>query len=141
MTFLLDTCMLSETVRPQPAPSVLAWLGSQAEEALYLSVVTLGELHKGIAKLRDGERKQRLASWVDSVLLERFRGRILAIDPAVATAWGQLAGELEGAGRPLLVLDGLIAATARVYDLTIVTRNSAHFRECGVRTLDPWQPS
>lgn len=130
--------MLSETVRPQPARSVLAWLRSQDEDALHLSVVTLGELHKGIAKLRDGERKQRLASWVDVMLVERFKGRILAVDLPVASAWGELAGESERVGRPLAVLDGLIAATAHVHGLTVVTRNTGHFCGCGVRVFDPW---
>ena len=130
--------MLSETVRPQPARGVLAWLEEQNEEALHLSVVTLGELHKGIAKLRDGERKQRLASWVDVMLVERFAGRLIGIDAPVASAWGVLAGELESIGRPLPVLDGLIAATARVHRLTVVTRNTGHFCGCGVRVFDPW---
>lgn len=88
MSFLLDTCVLSETVRPRPTPSVVKWLESQDEQTLYLSVLTLGELHKGIAKLPDGDKKRRLASWVDDALGDRFERRMLPIDAIVASTWG-----------------------------------------------------
>jgi predicted nucleic acid-binding protein len=141
MSFLLDTCVLSETARPKPTRKVVDWLASQDERQLYLSVLTLGELRKGIAKLPSGDKKHRLAAWVDSALVERFEGRVLPVDIRVASAWGEMSGTCERAGRPLPVIDGLIAATARVHGFTVVTRNSTHFADCDTPTVDPWSGS
>ena len=138
MSFLLDTCVLSETVRPRPEPGVLKWLESQDEPRLFMSVLTLGEIHKGIAKLDDGPRKNELAEWVDQALTPRFGRRILPIDAAVASAWGRLTVQSERRGAPLPVIDGLLAATARVHDLSVVTRNVKHFGGIGISVIDPW---
>lgn len=141
MSFLLDTCVLSETVRPRPLAAVLEWIEAQDEPRLFLSVLTLGELRKGIAKLPGGRRKKNLAEWVDDALLPRFGARVLAIDAPVATAWGEIAGSAERAGHPVPVIDGLIAATAQVHGLAVVTRNAKHFVRCGVPVIDPWAAS
>lgn len=138
MSFLLDTCVLSETVRPRPEPGVLKWLDSQDEARLFVSVLTLGEIHKGIGKLEDGPRKSQLAEWVDQALLPRFGRRVLPIDAAVASAWGRMTGQSERGGTPLPVIDGLLGATARVHDLAVVTRNVKHFEGLGISVIDPW---
>jgi predicted nucleic acid-binding protein len=138
VSYLLDTCVLSETVRPRPADIVLNWLQAQEEATLYLSVLTLGELHKGIAKLDEGERRRSLTLWVDGDLARRFERRALPINAAVASSWGEMAGRSERGGRPIPVIDGLIAATARVHGLVVVTRNTDQFVQCGVPVFDPW---
>ena len=100
--------------------------------------MTVGELHKGIAKLPTGERRSRLESWIGEELAIRFHQRILPVDIAVASAWGAMLGEAEALGSPLPALDALIGATARVHECTVVTRNTADLERTGVRVLDPW---
>jgi toxin FitB len=139
MTYLLDTPVVSELIRREPNESVLEWLAAQAEDTLFLSVLTLGELQKGISKLADSERKTRLAMWLAHDLAVRFSQRLLPVDVAVASAWGTLQGESLQRGTPLPVVDCLLTATARVHNLTIVTRNVADLRRCGATVLDPWQ--
>jgi hypothetical protein len=134
MNYLLDTSAVSEVVKPQPDSAVIEWLAEADEEALYLSVLTIGELEKGIAKLADGRRRTRLHAWVRRDLVARFAGRLLPVDLRVADRWGALAGE----GLPLPVMDSLIAATCLVHDLTAVTRNRTHFERCGVECFNPW---
>jgi predicted nucleic acid-binding protein len=136
--FLLDTCVISELIRPTPTPSVIEWMDDASEEALYLSVLTLGELEKGIARLRDARRRAKLTSWVRRELSLRFEGRVLAVDLPVAERWGTLVGESEAKGRPLPVIDSLLAATSLQHDLIVVTRNTADFERCGARCFDPW---
>lgn len=140
MSFLLDTCVLSELTRKRPDRRVARWVGSQDEEALHLSVMSLGELHKGIGKLDDRERARLLSDWVDREVLARFGRRLLPIDSAVAAAWGRQVGESERTGTPLPVIDSLITATAHVHGLTVVTRNVSDFERCGARVLNPWEP-
>ncbi len=138
MSFLLDTSVVSELVKKNPHDRVLDWIGGQDEALLFLSVLTLGELEKGIAKLPASARKTRLLSWVRRDLAERFGNRLLPIDMHVAARWGQLAGESERRGRPLPVIDSLLAATALVHGLQMVTRNIEDFQRCGVAYVDPW---
>ncbi len=138
MSFLLDTCVLSETLRPLPETAVLEWLEAQDEPRLYMSVLSLGELQKGIAKLEDGRRKSELVEWVDQALVPRFGRRLLPIDPAVASAWGRLTAQSERRGTPVPVIDGLIAATAQVHELAVVTRNVKDFAKLDVAIIDPW---
>ena len=138
MRFLLDTCVISEVIRPAPSPAVVKWLDESEEEALYLSVLTMGELEKGIARLRDPRRRAKLTSWVRRDLCIRFESRILAIDLPVAERWGGLVGESEAKGRPLPVIDSLLAATSLQHDLILVTRNTADFERCGTRCFNPW---
>lgn len=139
MSWLLDTCVISELAKPRPAASVVAWIRGCAEDQLFISVITLGELEKGIAKLPGSARRKALESWVRSDVAERFRGRVLAVDADVASRWGTLSGASEVRGRPLPVLDCLIAATSLQHGLTVVTRNTDDLERCGARCLNPWQ--
>jgi toxin FitB len=138
LSFLLDTSVISELVRKSPHLPVLEWIGAQNETSLYLSVVTIGELEKGIARLAASARKSKLQSWVRRDLVERFGERLLPVDIHVATRWGALTGESEKRGQPLPVIDSLIAATALVHDFVVVTRNVDDFRRCGVACVNPW---
>ena len=138
MRFLLDTNIISELVRPAPDARVVAWVRAQSTLDLALSVLTLGELEKGIRTLSDGARRERLARWARTEVPRQFLGRLLAVEEAVALAWGQLAADARAAGRPLPVIDGLLLATAGAHGLTLVTR---HVSECagrGVALFDPW---
>ena len=111
------------------------------ETSLYLSVLTIGELEKGIAKLPVSSRRTKLETWVSSDLADRFRERLLAIDGAVAATWGKPAGAAEARGEPLAVIDRLITATGLAHDLTIATRNIRYFERCGASCFNPWMQS
>jgi predicted nucleic acid-binding protein len=136
--FLLDTNIVSELVRPRPDHRVTQWLDSTDEELLFLSVLTLGEIRKGITTLTDPARKTRLEAWLSGNLLARFEGRILPIDHAIADRWGQITGSLAAQGSPLAVIDGLLAATALHHNLTLVTRNTRDVARTRVGVFDPW---
>ena len=138
MSFLLDTSVVSELVRKSPHLPVLKWIGEQDETSLYLSVVTIGEIEKGIARLPASARRSRLQSWVRRDLIGRFGERLLAVDVRAATRWGTLTGESERRGVPLPVIDSLIAVTALVHGFAVVTRNVADFERCGVACVNPW---
>ena len=138
MSWLLDTPVLSELIRATPKESVIDWLQAQDENDLFLSVLTLGELEKGIAKLSDSRRKTTLRKWVRTNLMARFETRVLVIDHNVASRWGTLVGTSERKGRPLPVIDSLIAATAIAHELTVVSRNAKDFERCGIPCLNPW---
>ena len=137
--FLLDTNCISELVRSQPEARVLSWMEAADESLLYLSVLTLGEIRKGVAGLPQGKRRTRLESWLESELQVRFSGRVLSIDKAVADRWGLLAAAARRAGRPLSAIDGLLAATALHHGLTIVSRNISDFANTQVPVLNPWK--
>lgn len=141
MSFLLDTSVISELVRAAPDNNVIEWLRGIDETSLHLSVLTIGEIEKGIAKLPASARREKLETWVRRDLADRFRERLLAIDSTVAATWGRLAGEAELRGEPLPVIDGLIAATSLAHDLTVATRNVADFQRCGARCYNPWAKS
>jgi predicted nucleic acid-binding protein len=113
-------------------------MDSSDEEMLFLSVLTLGEIRKGITALADHARKPRLETWLNRGLILRFEGRILAIDQAIADRWGQITGSLALRGSPLAVIDGLLAATALHHNLTLVTRNTRDVAQTGAAVLDPW---
>jgi predicted nucleic acid-binding protein len=136
--FLLDTNIVSELVKPKPEPRVTAWIDSTDETLLYLSVLTLGEIRKGIGLLRDASRRVVLEAWLDSDLILRFAERILPIDRAVADRWGRLTAEAAVAKSPLPVIDGLLAATALDQNLTLVTRNTKDIAVTGVPVFNPW---
>jgi toxin FitB len=138
MKYLLDTCLLSELFRPQPNPGVLRWLDEQVEDDLALSVVTLGEVEKGAAKLSDPNRQARIRAWLSRDLRERFEGRTLAIDCHVALAWGTMTGDTATRGETLPVIGALIAATAVHHSLTVISRNEKDFERCGVGVFSPW---
>lgn len=138
MSWLLDTCTLSEYVKRSPAPRVIAWLDEQDGASLFLSVVSLGEIEKGILKLRatDTRRSQKLTAWLGKVE-QRFAGRILPLDAAALRGWAQPAAQSELAGRPLPVMDGLIMASAQCHGLTVVTRNVQDFGLLP-QVFNPW---
>ena len=139
MNYLLDTCMISELARPAPDARVLKWIESAEESALYLSVLTIGELEKGIARLPSSARRRKIEGWVRGDLADRFAGRVLAVDAAVAEKWGQISGASEARGKSPPVIDALIAATGLVHGLVVVTRNVADLERCGARCLNPWE--
>jgi len=137
--YLLDTCLVSELVKKKPNPAVVSWLDEQDEQKLFLSVLNLGELQKGISKLPNGTKKEELQAWVALDLVERFTGRILEIDLETALCWGRLQGDVEQTGEKLPVMDSLIAATAAAHGLVVVTRNVRDIERCGVRVCNPWE--
>lgn len=136
MRYLLDTNVLSEGVKRWPDPGVASWL-VQHEAGAAISELTLGELTKGAYFLSDGPKRQRLLAWIAEVA-ESFDDRVLPLNRDVLIAWGQLCGTHEATGRRWPVLDSLLAATALVHDLTIVTRNTDDFPP-EVTTLTPWK--
>ena len=138
MSWLLDTCVVSELVRPRPKASVINWVRKREEGELFLSVITIGELEKGIAKLPDSPKRVTLAQWVRRELADRFRDRLLVIDSGIAACWGAMVGASEARGEPLPVIDSLIAATSLQHDLTVVTRNPVDLERCGARCFNPW---
>lgn len=137
--YLLDTDCISELVRPKPEPRVVNWFEAADEATLYLSVLTLGEIRKGVASLTQGKKRVALESWLETDLPARFAGRILPIDAAIADLWGSITGRSDGSGRALPVIDALLAATALQHKLTIVSRNVTDFRHISLRILNPWQ--
>ena len=138
MSWLLDTCALSEYAKKAPAAKVIAWLDEQDEESLYISVISLGEIEKGILKLRasDRRRSQKLTAWLGKVE-QRFAGHILPLDAAALHVWAQLAAQSDLAGQTLPVMDGLIMATAQCHGLTVVTRNVQDFAPYP-QVFNPW---
>jgi len=137
--FLLDTNCISELVRSKPEPRVLEWIEAADESLLYLSVLTLGEIRKGVAGLPQGKRRTHLETWLELDLQARFAGRILRIDAAVADRWGLLAAEAKAKGKTLSAIDGLLAATALQHNLTIVSRNVSDFASAHASVLNPWE--
>jgi toxin FitB len=140
MTYLLDTNVVSEWVKPRPNAGVLGWLADADEDRVFLSVISLAELRSGISSLPVGRRRERLDTWLSVELPNRFEARVLAIDTAVADKWGKITAAGKIAGRPIGPMDAFIAATAAVYDLTIVTRNISDFVSSNIPTLCPWSP-
>jgi len=137
--FLLDTNCISESIRSQPDPRVQLWLDSADENILYLSVLTIGEIRKGVASLPQSTKRTRIETWLELDLQARFSGRVLPISTSIADRWGVLAAEAKRRGTPLSVIDGLLAATALQHNLTIVTRNISDFAHTQVAILNPWE--
>lgn len=135
MSYLLDTKVISELVRSEPSPRVERWFQEVPSEALHLSVLTLGEIRKGIERLAKGARREKLRLWVERQLPEWFESRILSVDAGVADRWGRLLFEV---GRPVPAIDSLLAATALRHELRFVTRNKADFDYPGLEVVDPW---
>lgn len=135
--FLLDTNIISEWAKPRPDPGVIQWLHEVEEDRVHLSVLSLGEIRRGIDLLDPGKRRRDLESWLNAELMPRFADRLLSIDGTVAETWGRLSAQNQKAGRPAPVVDGLIGATALVQGLVLVTRNVRDFQHLGVRLLDP----
>ena len=135
---LLDTNVVSEMMRPFPAPTVETWIEGQAPEQLYFSAVGEAELHYGAAILPPGRRKDRLASDIENVLHAAFQNRILPFDSDAARAYADIAATLRMVGRPVSMADGQIAAIARARGMAVATRNLRHFASMGIDLIDPW---
>lgn len=136
MSYLIDTNVLSELRRKQPNPQVVAWFAQRPASTLFLSVLTLGEIRKGIERIEDPARRLTLLDWLEADLPDFFCGRILSIDGRVAERWGRLQAH---AGRPLPAIDSLIAATALEYGLILVTRNVRDFEGLAIEIANPFQ--
>ncbi|MDA3939342.1 MAG: type II toxin-antitoxin system VapC family toxin [Spirochaetia bacterium] len=137
MKYLLDTCVISELVKPSPNANVIEWINNTPDERLYLSVITIGEVRKGLTKLPDSKRKDLLANWLNS-LLEDYDNRIYPINLTVAENWGIIQGKAEKKGTPMASIDSLIAATAYTYNLVLVTRNIRDFEASRLPIRNPW---
>jgi predicted nucleic acid-binding protein len=135
---LIDTCVLSELRQPHPSPRVTAHFAALANDDIFLSVVTIGELRKGIDQLRAGSKKSGLETWLQQ-LVSATSGRLLPIDLETASLSGELAAKAAKAGRPVPAIDCLIAATAIQHGLHLMTRNVADFEPTGVLLVNPWR--
>lgn len=138
MTYLLDTCTLSELVLPRPNTGVMRFFANTGPDDAGLSVMTVGELVKGVDELPAGKRRTTLSDWVHQQLLPTYRDVILGVDEPIATLWGRMLSASKRAGRPGDMVDLLIAATAIQHGLTIVTRNEKDFLRTGAKLLNPW---
>lgn len=137
MSFLLDTCVISDAARNADS-SLVQWLRSQSPVDLHLSVLTLGEIRKGVELLPTGKKREKLRAWLDEDLRAQFAGRLLQITSDVALEWGRLAAVAQKSGRRLAVVDGLLLATAQAHGLTFVTRNTKDVETRGVAVLNPY---
>lgn len=138
MRYLLDTNVLTEPAKPRPDPRVTAWLQAQPPLDLALSVVTFGEIQKGVSLLAAGARRDALERWLRADLPRQFTGRLLPVDGEAALEWGRLAAEGRKAGRELPVADGLLLGTCAAHGLVLVTRNERDCAHRGVPILNPW---
>lgn len=138
MKYLLDTCVISELIKPVPHKKVISWIKDIPSEMLFLSVITIGEIRKGIIKLPESKKKQKLALWLNTIL-EEYKERIITIDLMVADTWGIIQANAEKNGFPMSSIDGLIAATSYTHNLTLITRNEDDFTSCKIPIINPWK--
>ncbi len=138
MSFLIDTNVISEVVKPEPHSRVVVWLEGVEEDLVFLSVATLAEIRRGLELMEPGRRQDRLSQWLHQDLPARFAGRILDIDSRTAQMWGILMARGKRAGLNLSALDAFLAATAQAHGLTLVTRNVRDFGPLEIPTLNPW---
>jgi toxin FitB len=138
MNYLLDTCLISELAKSEPDKNVVNWVLHENETNFYVSVLTFGEIHKGIEKLPESKKKKQLQFWVETELKNRFQNRIIGIDMHISMVWGKIQCFAEKNGKPMPAIDALIAATGIVHDLTVVTRNVADMEQSTVKLLNPW---
>lgn len=136
--YLIDTCTISEVTKVKPQQSVVEWLSLQRNEEMFVSVITIGEVMRGVERMPASRRRTVIERWMRNEFSEQFEGRVLSIDAEVAHHWGTLRASLENRGLKQPILDSFIAATALVHDLTLVTRNVSDFRATGVKLFDPW---
>jgi predicted nucleic acid-binding protein len=139
MNYVLDTNVISELIAKQPNKKVVAWLDQLDPHTVYLSVITIGEIRKGMEKLLPSKRRDAVREWLETDLLLRFQGRILEITTEVMLVWGELTGRLEKEGRSIKAIDSLIAAIALQGNYSLVTRNEHDFQHTGVTIINPWK--
>ena len=137
MNYLLDTCVISELVKPTPNIKVIDWIYGTPNERLFLSVITIGEIRKGLTRLPESKKKTKLTNWLNT-LLEDYQSRIYSIDLTVAENWGNIQGIAEKKGYSMASLDSLIAAVAYTYNLILVTRNESDFAASNLPIINPW---
>jgi predicted nucleic acid-binding protein len=138
VSFLLDTNVMSEWVKPKPDPQVVRWLADVDEDRVHVTVASFAEIRFGIERLPPGARRERLDVWLRDELPARFEGRVFDIDQRIAHAWGKVMARARRIGRELTTMDACFAATAETHALTLVTRNTAHFGKLGLSLLNPW---
>ena len=138
MAYLIDTNVVSETLKPRPERRVVDWIGRQMANDLFLASISLGELVRGVRRMRDRARRERFQRWIDYDLAAQFQGRILPFDRETAVIWGEIMGDGDRVGRPKPMADAQIAAIARRHGLTLVTRNMRDFVGMEVVLLDSW---
>ena len=139
MKYLLDTCVISELVAKEANPKVVEFVDSLDTDDVYLSVITIGEIAKGIEKLPKSKRKQELHTWLTEDLLVRFDKKIVPLDTEVLLEWGFLAARLEAKGKILPAMDSLIAATVMTHKFALVTRNVEDFNGANIEIINPWE--
>ena len=139
MNYLLDTCVISEYTRRKPEEKVIRWVDSMAEDALFLSAITIGEIKKGVERLETSHRKTELQVWLNNGIIRRFGDRILPLDAQTMLVWGSLSARMGKAGQPMPVMDSLLVATAMQNNLILATRNVSDFLACGVQVINPWE--
>lgn len=138
MKFILDTCVISELITKKPKPQVVEFVDGLESDDVFLSVITIGEIIKGIEKLPDSPRKADLRRWLQDDLLARFQGKILPLDTDTIVEWGMLSARAEAIGKPMPAIDSLIAATTLAHKMTLVTRNVSDFDAAGIEIANPW---
>lgn len=139
MAYLLDTCTISEMVAVKPNPKVLSWFESQNEKTLFLSIITVGEIEKGIYQLPASRKRTLLETWLFDELVPGFHGRVLEINRKLMTTWAKMIADLKTKGIIRPSFDSLIEATALHHQLILVTRNVKNFQDSQVTILNPWE--
>jgi len=138
MNYLLDTCVISELIKKDPDKNVKNWISAIEESSLYISVISIGEITKGIEKLTGSQRKANLIEWVNNDLKERFKNKILPFDLESAAVWGKVQAHSELEGKTMPAIDGMIASTSVAYGMTVVTRNISDMEASGAVLFNPW---
>jgi predicted nucleic acid-binding protein len=138
LKYLLDTCLISELIKPSPDKNVTHWIKSEYSESLFISVITVGEIRKGLSIIPSSGKKEKLSNWLNT-LLEEYSERILTIDLTVAENWGEILGKAQKSGKIMPSIDSLIAAIAYTNNMTLVTRNENDFQGANVPILNPWK--
>ncbi len=137
MKYLLDTCVISEIIKPAPEKKVIQWIENEPSQSLFLSVITIGEIRKGLSRMPSSRKKEKLTNWLN-MLLEEYKERILTIDLTVAENWGEMQGKAEKAGSTMPSIDSLIAAITYTNNMTLVTRNESDFKYADIPIFNPW---
>jgi toxin FitB len=139
LSYLLDTCVISEFIKPHPEPKVVDWLNTTDPDQVFLSAVTIGEIQFGISNRPPSNRRTELEIWLNESLFPQFTNRILTLDADIFLTWGQMTAQQRQQGKPMSVMDSLIAAVASQHRMVLVTRNISDFSATGLSLLNPWE--